>query len=228
MLFRCPPTLEACNETTPNICKPYFEAKNVISPHLSPYYDTYAAPYVVLAKPYYNKFDQAVFTPGRTYVVKYAGPRVTQAQAYGKAQWEKSVQPQVAKYQTLAKGHYDQTLAPHVKTASDALAPYYSIAKTNALQTYHELAYPAYVAVAPYAIQGYNAAHDFTVKTAVPSGLWAWSRTNSFLDSTVWPHVRDIYAAKVEPQLVRIGERLGRYSEKKTKAAVVSEDTLAS
>ncbi|KXJ94869.1 hypothetical protein Micbo1qcDRAFT_202671 [Microdochium bolleyi] len=228
VLFRCPSTLEACNETTPQICKPYFEAKHAIAPHLSPYYDTYAAPYVNLAKPYYNTIDRTIITPGRTYAVKYAGPRVEQAQAYGTAQWEKSVQPQIAKYQGLAKGHYDQKLAPHVNTASDALAPYYSIAKTNALQTYHEIVFPAYVAVAPYAVQGYNAAHDFTVTTAIPSGLWAWSRTNSFLDTTVWPHVRDIYAAKVEPQLVRIGERLGRYSEKKTKTAVLSEDTIES
>ncbi|KAH7038304.1 uncharacterized protein B0I36DRAFT_236619 [Microdochium trichocladiopsis] len=228
VLFRCPSTLEECNETTPQICKPYFQAKQVISPHLSPYYDTYAAPYVDLAKPYYETVDRVVITPGRSYAVKYAGPRVSQAQAYGKAQWEKSVQPQIAKYQDLAKGHYAQTLAPHVDSASKAIAPYYSIAKTNALQTYHEIIFPAYVAVAPYGIQGYNAAHDFTVKTAIPSGLWAWNMTNKFLDTTVWPHVRDMYAVKVEPQLIRIGERLGRYSEKKAKPAFATEEAVDS
>jgi len=228
VLFRCPSTLEACNESTPQICGPYFQAKNAISPHLSPYYNTYAAPYVDLAKPYYEAVDRTVIAPGRDYAVKYAGPRVTQAQAYGKAQWEKSVQPQIIKYQGLAKGHYDQTLAPHVNTASKAIAPYYDIAKTNALQTYHEVVSPAYVAVAPYAIQGYNTAHNFAVTTALPSGLWAWQKTNKFLDTTVWPHVHDIYAAKVEPQLNRIGERLGRYSDKKARPTAAIEDTVVS
>ncbi|KAI0128271.1 hypothetical protein BJ170DRAFT_594129 [Xylariales sp. AK1849] len=223
LLFRCPAGLDACDETSPKICKPYFQVKQAVSPHLTPYYDTYAAPYVDLAKPYYNKVDQVIVNPARTYAVKYGGPQLTKAQALGQARWEKNVQPQLAKYQTLAKTHYDQSVAPHVNKASTTVAPYYDIARTNALQTYHEIITPSYLFVQPYALRSYDAASSFTTKTAVPSTLWAWNKTYLFVDSTVWPHFRDVYVVKVEPQLLRIIERLSRYKEIKPKSSVVEE-----
>ncbi|KAI0841814.1 hypothetical protein F5Y06DRAFT_260477 [Hypoxylon sp. FL0890] len=218
LLFRCPSTLDACTDETPKICKPYFRIKSVVSPHVTPYYDAYAAPYVDTARPYYNTVDRVLITPTRTYAVKYGGPRVAQAKAISQAKWQENVQPKLSKYQTLAKIQYDQMVAPHIDSISTALSPYYDIARTNALQTYHEFLLPAYSFVHPYAAQGYNAAHSFTTDTAVPSAVWAWNKTRAFLDSTVWPHLRDVYVMKVEPQLVRIGERLGRYKEKKIKS----------
>ena len=219
VLFRCPPSLQACDESSPAICKPYFQIKHAVSPHLSPYYETYAAPYVEIAKPYYESFDRTIVTPGRSYAVRYGGPRLAQAQAYSQAQWEKQVQPQLAKYQAIAKDKYDQSLGPHVEKAATALTPYYEVAKTNALQTYHEFVLPTYTFVQPYALQGYDVAYTFTRDTAVPSTIWAWNKTYVFLDSTIWPRLRDVYTATVEPQLVRIGERLGRYNRKTKSAA---------
>ncbi|XXH05267.1 hypothetical protein Hte_011692 [Hypoxylon texense] len=215
LLFRCPSNIDACTDTTPKICKPYFRVKSTVSPHVTPYYDTYAAPYIDVAKPYYDTVDRVVITPTRTYAVKYGGPRFAQAKAFGQAKWEKNVQPKVSQYQALAKAQYDQVVAPHVETVSAAVAPYYDIAEINALQTYHEFLLPAYLFVQPYAAQGYNTAYSFTADTAVPSTVWAWNKTYAFLDSAIWPHLRDVYVLKVEPQLVRIGERLGRYKEKK-------------
>ncbi|KAI2617212.1 hypothetical protein GGS26DRAFT_410972 [Hypomontagnella submonticulosa] len=219
ILFRCPSTLDECTDTTPKICKPYFRVKSALSPHITPYYDTYAAPYVEIAKPYYDSVDQILITPTRSYAVKYGGPRVAQAQAFSQAKWEKNIQPTLSRYQTLAKARYDESVAPRIETISTAVSPYYNIARNNALQTYHEFLLPAYLFVQPYAAQGYDAAYTFTTDTAVPSTVWAWDKTCAFLDSTIWPHVRDVYVMKVEPQLVRIGERLGRYREKSIKAA---------
>ncbi|KAI0857409.1 hypothetical protein F4860DRAFT_358489 [Xylaria cubensis] len=228
LLFRCPASLDACNEASPKICKPYFQTKQAVMPHISPYYDTYAAPYIDLARPYYSTLDHKVITPGRTYMVKYGGPRVAQAQAFGYAQWEKSVQPQMLKYQALARTQYDDTISPYVDKAATAVAPYYDIARTNALQTYHEILVPAYTFVQPYAIQSYDVAYGLTKNTIIPSTVWAWNKTYAFLDSAVWPHVRDIYVLKVEPQLVRIGERLGRYNEKKPKPIAEENEFIAS
>lgn len=225
LLFRCPATFQECNDTTPNICQPYFQVKAALSPHLTPYYDTYAAPYVDLAKPYYNTVDRAVITPTRSYAVKYGGPQVEKARVLSQAQWEKNVQPQLAKYQGLARTQYDQTFAPHVDKATTVIAPYYDIARTNAFQTYHEVVRPSYQFVQPYFLQGYGHASAFTTETAVPSTLWAWNKTYIFLDSTVWPHVRDVYTFTVEPQLLRIVERLGRYKDIKAKAAVEEVET---
>ncbi|KAJ8125714.1 hypothetical protein O1611_g7924 [Lasiodiplodia mahajangana] len=220
VLFRCPASLDACNETSPKICKPYFHVKHAVAPHVGPYYDTYAAPYVSLARPYYETLDRNVIVPSRTYAVKYGGPRVAQAQAFGYAQWEKNIQPQILKYQTLAKAQYDQTVSPYVDKAATTIAPYYDIARTNALQTYHEILVPTYTFIQPYAIHSYDVAYGLTRDTVVPSMVWTWNKTYAFLDSAVWPHVRDVYVLKVEPQLVRIGERLGRYNEKKAKPTV--------
>ncbi|KAK3331589.1 hypothetical protein B0T19DRAFT_83360 [Cercophora scortea] len=217
ILLRCPATLDACDESSPRICQPYFQLKHAVAPHLEPYYITYAAPYVEVVRPYYNTVDRAIIAPGLEYAKKYGAPQVQQAQAYGRAQWEKSVQPQLAKYQTLAKAQYDQSLAPHVDRVSSSVGPYYEIARTNALQTYHELFLPSYQFIRPYAQQGYQSASAFTTGTAIPSALWAWNKTYVFLDGTVWPHLRVIYVENVEPQLVKIGQRLGRHnSGKKT------------
>lgn len=212
VLFRCPSTIDQCTETSPRICKPYFQIKHAVSPHVEPYYDAYAAPYVELARPYYNTVDQKVLSPTWAYATKYGAPRVAQAQAFGQAQWEKSVQPQLAKYQALAKAQYEQNLGPHVDQLSSAVGPYYDIARTNALQTYHELLLPSYQFVEPYVHQGYNVASAFTTDTALPSAAWAWNKTYLFLNGTVWPQLRIVYVENVEPQLVKIGQRLGRYS----------------
>ncbi|KAK3358081.1 hypothetical protein B0T25DRAFT_605517 [Lasiosphaeria hispida] len=215
ILLRCPATLDACGETSPRICKPYFQLKHAVTPQLEPYYNAYAAPYAELVRPYYNTVDQRVFAPGWGYAKKYGAPRVEQAQAFGKAQWEKNVHPQIVKCQSIAKSQYDNSLAPHVNQVSSALDPYYDIARTNALQTYHELLLPSYQYVHPYVQKTYTSASAFTKSTAVPSVLWAWNKTYIFLDGTVWPQLRVVYVENVEPQLVKIGKRLGRYNSSK-------------
>ncbi|KAL8349070.1 hypothetical protein RB601_002075 [Gaeumannomyces tritici] len=212
ILFRCPETLDRCTEASPAVCVPYFQLKHIVVPHVEPYYNTYAAPYVKTARPYYDAVDRAVLTPARGYAVKYGAPAAAKAQALGHAQWQKTVQPQLLKYQALARAKYDASLAPHVDRASAAAGPYYDIARTSALQTYHEVILPTYDFVQPYALQGYAAASHFAINTAVPSAVWAWNKTYIFLDSSVWPQVRVIYTDTVEPQLVRIGKRLGRYN----------------
>lgn len=130
-------------------------------------------------------------------------------------QWEKNVQPQVYKYQQLVREKYDQNLGSHVDYIRTAFGPYYEIARTNALQTYHELLLPSYHFVQPYAHQGYVAASEFTTGKAIPATLWAWNKTYNFLDATVWPQLKVIYVENVEPQLVKISQRLGRHNSSK-------------
>ncbi|KAI1021278.1 hypothetical protein LB505_000328 [Fusarium chuoi] len=217
VLFRCPPSLEQCDENSPSICKPYFQVKNTVQPHVQPYYNHYAAPYVEIARPYYDTVDSKVWQPTRAYAVQYGAPWVEKAQAHTQALWEKNGQPQLVKYQALARAHYEQSVGPYVNQAGEKLGPYYDIARTNGLQMYYEYLQPGYEFVHPYAIQGYDVASDFTTKTALPTAYWTWNKTYAFLDSNIWPHVRAVYVQNVEPQLIRIGERLGRYKTKTTK-----------
>lgn len=99
--------------------------------------------------------------------------------------------------------------------AGETIGPYYEIARTNALQAFYEYVLPSYEFVHPYAAHGYGVASDFTTNTALPTAYWAWNKTYVFLDTAVWPQLRVVYLENVEPQLVRIGERLGRYKHGK-------------
>lgn len=228
LLFRCPATLELCDETTPKICKPYFQAKHAFAPHLEPYYDAYAAPYVDVARPYYDIANEKVVLPAKGYATKYGGPALAHAQAFGQSQWDQRVQPQLAVYQKLAQDQYDEKVAPHVTKASVTMAPYFEIAKTNALQTYHEFIWPSYQFAQPYLAQTYDISSRFATDTAIPSLFWTWNKTNAFLDSTVWPQLRVLYVQNVEPQLALIGQRLGRYGEKSKAAAENVSESIES
>jgi hypothetical protein len=221
ILFKCPSTPDEITDASPKVCKPYFQIKSTVSPYLQPYYDSYASRYVEIARPYYETADKKVITPVIGLGKKYGSPRVAQVKTYGQTQWEKNVQPQVSKYQMIAKGKYDQTLGPHVSNAYKATAPYYEVVKTNALQTYYGHVLPTYNTVQPYARDGYLQASEFAVSTVLPYSKWAWTTGYVFVERTIWPRIRILYGRNVEPQLVRIGERLGRYRDgKKLKAAV--------
>ncbi|POR31387.1 Uncharacterized protein TPAR_08366 [Tolypocladium paradoxum] len=222
VIFRCPSSLEACDETSPFICKHYFRAKNAVSPHVEPYYDQYAAPYVDVAKPYYDAVNSRVLTPSRLYAVQYGAPWVKKGQDYAWSQWETNGQPRLARLQQVSQTHYDQSIAPHLTKAGDVIGPYYDIARTNSLQLFYEYVLPSYEFVRPYAVHGYDAASDFATGTALPAAYWAWNKADHFLDTAVWPQLRVVYVENVEPQLVRIGERLGRYkNQAKTKVLPV-------
>ncbi|KAK4163910.1 hypothetical protein QBC43DRAFT_55033 [Cladorrhinum sp. PSN259] len=227
ILFRCPATLDACDETSPSICKQYFHLKQAVTPHLEPYYEAYAAPYVDLVRPHYDTVSRTV-SPAWQYTKQYSAPRVQKAQAYGKEQWEKNVQPQLSRYQDLAKAKYDDTLAPHLAQVSTTVGPYYEIARTNTLQTYHELILPSYQFVEPYVQQGYKVTSTFAKENVVPSVAWAWDKTYLFLDGTIWPQIRVIYVENVEPQLIKIGKRLGRYSSGKKSVPKSATDAAQS
>ncbi|KFY29399.1 hypothetical protein V493_02387 [Pseudogymnoascus sp. VKM F-4281 (FW-2241)] len=223
VIFQCPESIDLITDASPRICKPYFQVKSTLAPYATPYYNTYAAPYVDAVRPYYSVLDKNVITPAAFYGKKYGAPRVAQAQAIGKEQWEKQIHPQVAKLNKLAQEQYEKTLAPHVQTVAATTIPYAKFAKENALQTYYASILPAYAAVEPYAQQAYEVGKTFTVNTGIPYTQWAWTSGVAFLDRTIWPKVRILYGENVEPQLIRIGERLGRYRDGKKLQSVVDD-----
>ncbi|PHH66179.1 hypothetical protein CDD81_242 [Ophiocordyceps australis] len=223
VLFRCPQSLQDCNEQSPHICKYYFQARNAISPHVKPYYDHYAAPYVEVAKPYYQAVDGHVLTPTREIATHYAAPLVKQGQDFAWNQWEANGQPRVARFLDLSRAHYDRSVAPPLAKAGQALSPYYDAVTGQSVWVYNNYVLPSYQYARPYAVDCYTVASEFTTGTALPATYWAWQKTGTFLDTSVWPQVRVLYAEHVEPQLLRIGERLGRHKGK-AQSTVVPEE----
>ncbi|KAG6008145.1 hypothetical protein E4U21_004902 [Claviceps maximensis] len=214
ILLRCPPSLETCDDTSPLICKPYFRVKTTIVPHVKPYYSHYAAPYINLAKPYYDTLNMNILRPTHQYSVLYGTPLVRKSQNFALDQWRSNGQPRLRRIQTLIKLQYDKSIAPHLRKAGAVVGPYYSFAQKHTAQACNNYVMPGYKLARVYGAYGYDAAADFTMTRALPATCWAWSKTNAFLNTTIWPQLRVVYIENVEPQLVRIGERLGRYRTK--------------
>jgi hypothetical protein len=211
VVFRCPSTLEQCDDASPVLCKAYFNTKAAVIPHVEPYYEAYAAPYVDKARPYVETVSASVVAPSRAVFEHYAAPKLAQARDFAQAQWTATGQPQVDRARDYATGQYRENVAPHVAKVADALGPYCDAARASALETYRDVILPSYDFAKPYAATAYDAACTVTTKTIVPSVVVAFNRTYTFLDGSVWPHLKAVYNTNVEPQLVRIGERLGRY-----------------
>lgn len=74
----------------------------------------------------------------------------------------------------------------------------------------------------------YAFGHKLAVETGLPYAKSVLASTALFFDRTLWPKIRILYGENVEPQLVRIGERLGRYRDgRKLKAAMEDADSTS-
>lgn len=148
-----------------------------------------------------------------------------QLREYGEDRWEKSLRPKIEAAQAQARKQYDSTLAPQVSKVFAATLPYYVASRENILQIYDTRLMSAYTTYRPYAEKIYAFGHRIAIETGLPYAQLGWKSTIVFVDRTVWPKLRILYGENVEPQLVRISERLGRYRDgRKLKAAVKDVD----
>jgi hypothetical protein len=227
VLFRCPSSISELSDSSPQVCKPYLEARAYAAPHVDPYYEAYITPQVDKIRPHVNTFRKNVYTPAATFTIvkynTYGAQRVEQAKAYFLNEWNKAIKPQLDIAQVKGRAQYDLYLAPRIKQTFDAAMPYYETTKATVLDKYHHAAVPAYQAAVPYAQKGYAQCHYISTDIVLPHVLYAKDTSFTFLSRTVWPQLRILYGDNVEPQLVRISERLGRYKDgKKMEAAADS------
>ena len=133
------------------------------------------------------------------------------------------MKPQLDTAQIQARKQYESNLAPHVSKASAAAAPYYTSSLDGVAQIYSAHVLPTFEASRPYVERSYAVGHRVFMDTGLPYAKTAWASTAAFFDRTLWPKLRILYGENVEPQLVRIGERLGRYRDGKRIKAVFEE-----
>ncbi|KAF2733808.1 hypothetical protein EJ04DRAFT_266280 [Polyplosphaeria fusca] len=223
--FRCPSSITQLSETSPRICSPYLHGRSYAAPYLDPYYHTYLAPQVEKVQPYIDGFDSRVYTPLATFTkdkyATYGAHRVGQAQKYLEAEWDRTIRPQLDNAQTQAKSQYDVYLGAHVQKASDMLTPYYEQTKDSCVEIYHLSILPAYEMVLPYSKQGYAYGHHIVTHIVFPYVRSAKDHSWTFVTRTIWPQLRILYGDNVEPQLVRIRERLGRHKDQKKVESIV-------
>ncbi|CAG8134453.1 unnamed protein product [Penicillium salamii] len=225
--FQCPSNLADLTETSPRVCKPYLLARSHVEPYVTPYYDIYAAPYVDQARPYVEILNHRVYTPASKVAKlgyeKYGAPALQQARVYGVQQWHVQVTPRLQTAQDKVHQVYLAEVDPYVQQGVDVVSPYYQKANAAALTVYWGHLVPFYTHSKPYIGKAYSTSHGVLVTHVMPGAQYTWSSVVYFANSSVWPHVTGLYSEQVEPQLVKIGQRLASYREGKRLRAVVEE-----
>ncbi|OQE42249.1 hypothetical protein PENCOP_c004G04669 [Penicillium coprophilum] len=225
--LRCPSQLEDLTETSPRVCKPYLIARSHLEPYVTPYYDIYAAPYVHQAQPYVEVFNQRVYTPAskvaKSGYEKYGAPALKQAQDYGVEQWQHQVTPRLQTSQSKVRQLYLAEIDPYVQQSIALVSPFYQRANNVVLTVYQGHLVPFYARSKPFIEKAYSTGKGILTTHVVPRAQCAWSSAIYYANSSLWPHVTGLYSEQVEPQLVKIGQRLASYREGKRLRAVMED-----
>ncbi|KAF4548305.1 Hypothetical protein D9617_29g006810 [Elsinoe fawcettii] len=226
IILRCPKDISQLTDSSPKLCKPYLQVNNFATPYIQPYYDAHIAPHVAKVQPYIDQaqtqFIQPAATFAQTKYAKYGAPRVQSAQKFGQKQWEHNVLPQLSVAREQALKQYDATLGPYVQKADDAVRPYYNGLGSSAKDFWELEIQPAYKFASPYLQRGYHEGEKFVLDVAVPYSQWANGILWTAMNRHVFPTVKVLYGENVEPQIMRIKQRLGRYRDEKKVEAVIS------
>ncbi|OOO07213.1 hypothetical protein OAory_01094160 [Aspergillus oryzae] len=225
--FRCPAQLSDLNESSPRVCKPYLVARSYVEPHVLPFYNTYGAPYVEKARPYVGVLNEKVYTPAANVAKlgydKYGAPALEQAHAYGSEQWEKQVAPLLQSAKDGASELYNAEVAPQVQRVTAVMSPYYQKANFAFKTTCVGYIQPFLSRTRPFIGKTYTSGQNVLTTTVMPYAQTSWSSVVYFVNSWLWPQVTGLYSENVEPQLVKIGQRLASYREGNQLRKVVDE-----
>ena len=177
------------------------------------------------AKPYADTVHEKVYAPGAAFAKhnyqRYGEPRIAQLQAYGQNEWAKVVKPRLEQAQDMVLKEYQKSLAPHVNRASDAVQPHLANAQAIAVDQFQNNVVPSYQKAQPYAQNAYIRGHEIATDVAIPYGRWLGETVLAFLQRRVWPPIRIAYGENVQPQLLKIRERLANYRDGKRLEAAV-------
>lgn len=225
--LRCPSHITDLNDQSPQVCKPYLIARSHVEPYVTPYYDTYAAPYVDQARPYVEVVNQQVYIPAskiaKSGFERYVAPTMEKAQAYGTAQWKVQVSPRLEAAQDQAHQLYLVQVDPYVQQTKAVVSPYYQKANSAAKMVYWDHFVPFYTRSQPFIGKTYATGQNILTTHVMPGARSTWSSVVYFANSSLWPQMTGFYSEQVEPQLVRIGQRLASYREGKHLRTVVED-----
>ena len=172
-------------------------------------------------------FNHRVYTPAskvaKSGYEKYGAPALEQARVYGAQQWDVQVTPRLQTAQDQAYQLYLTEVDPYIQRGVAVVSPYYQKANTAALTVYWGHLVPFYTQSKPFIGKAYSTSHGVLTTHVMPGAQYTWSSVIYFANSSLWPHVTGLYSEQVEPQLVKIGQRLASYREGKRLRAVVEE-----
>ncbi|KAL4986971.1 hypothetical protein BDW68DRAFT_162040 [Aspergillus falconensis] len=225
--FRCPSNVADLTDSSPRICKPYLVTRSYVEPHVSPYYNAYAAPYVDTARPYVRALNENVYAPASNIAKQgyamYGAPALGRAQAYGQQQWDANVVPHIRAAKGKATDWYEAQVAPHVDYVLTTLSPYCNKAHRAYWTAVDGYFLPFAAKYQPYIGKTYTSGQEILTTTVLPCAQNTWYSTIYFVNHSLWPRISSLYSENVEPQLVKIGQRLASYREGNRLRSVADE-----
>ena len=153
----------------------------------------------------------------------YGAPSVEKARHAGEEYWDQSIRPQVVTVQATAQKQYEATISPYVSQMSSVILPYYSAGQENVQAFYRGRLVPAYNNAQPYILSAYGTSNAFVSQNVLPHARGAWDSSVALVYRVVLPKLRIVYGENVEPQIVKITERLADYREGKKISAAMDE-----
>ncbi|KAI6247169.1 hypothetical protein HI914_05018 [Erysiphe necator] len=209
--FYCPSSLNSLTNDSPKACKAYFQVTNFVAPVIQPYLNIYAAPYLEPIWPYYTAIQKRIIKPTLKLGGKYGVPLVEKVFLLIKFNWRKFAQPQVEKcYDTLYQ-YYRLKLGSYSDIANKTINSYHEKIKTELLPIYSSIILSYYYAIEPQIVKGYILGHEIVTNNIYPCIKWTLNNGESFFVGIIRPKLKLLYGESVEPQLLKISERLGRY-----------------
>ena len=243
MIFWGCPSNARLDPSAPLVCQRADALKHTLAPHIKPYYDTYAEPYLARAHPYlskgqdyYEQFGAPAIAKGQDLWVKQASPRIQHGYSAVNSQYYKHVHPVLDRSLiSQSKDAYNKYLDPHVQTLSShyykSVHPYFRTAQGQAYNVYSqahnlytERLVPAYRATAPRvqnALHTAERAYTRQIEPRVHAVLrWIIVKFNQ----VIVPRVKILWGVHVQPQLDRIYDKLFRNREAKQVASKIVEE----
>lgn len=236
MIFWGCPHNARLDPTAPVVCQRYDSIKHALAPHVEPYYDTYAEPYLSRAQPYlskgqayYDQFGAPTVAKGQDLWVKQASPRLQQGYSVLNSRYYKNIHPLLDRF-VLSKSRdtYRKYLDPHVQAAttrySKHVHPYFRAAQEQSYNLYTQRLVPAYRATAPRIHHAFHTAERTYAKHVEPRVHAVLKWIIRKVNQVVIPRVKVLWGVHVQPQLDRIQDKLFRSREAKQVASKIVDE----
>lgn len=223
-VFYCPSDLDNVSDATPKVCKSYLTARARLTPAVLKYYNEYASPYVQAVKPHAERAHEKVVKPAGAFAERhyrtYGEPHVERGIEYSRRRWQDSVDPKLREYQRIAHARYDAHIAHRARRVCAATAPHHETVRAvfrfvrhhfNFIRSFYVDRYNRHVY--PVLLHAYDVSYDVTTTRVLPYLKRVSVAFVEFLNGPVRGHVSGLYSQNVEPQLVRISQKLASYRE---------------
>lgn len=153
----------------------------------------------------------------------YGKPPFENARKYIKKQWQNEIIPRLHSAWNDTNDIYRSKVEPYVQRFLSTVAPYSADVSSKVIHVNDNYVMPIYLQSKPLVSKTYSSVHGILVGTIMPLAQRTWYSAIVFANSAVWPQVTGLYSENIEPQLVKIGEKLASYREGRKLRAVIDE-----